>query len=181
MPATSVTKPVGLLLLLLVCISSRAVTAQSSTELDLSITKTEAIKLSNMDDWFMGAYSAVDINDRNIRFNDFVCVYSSTGLFSLTLNSYNGGNRLRLISDNGDVMRYQIIVRSRRGNRMRNTRIRDDATTISGNHGSATLNCSDSRPRNWNVRFRSVIGRNAFNQAAPGIYTDLVTINVSPE
>lgn len=179
---------VGILFHCLTCLTllllfqiPRAAVASDVLVSEISITRAEAVKISNIEDWDFGSYGPLSVTRRSLRLRDRTCVFSTTGGYSLRLISNNGGNRLRLLSGAGNRMRYSIAVRYRQGNLFRNQRVRQSDETLSGLAGSLALDCSDQNARNWNLQFRPIIGRNAFNNAQPGVYTDQVTLIVTPE
>ncbi len=153
--------------------------AQESADSVVTIAKEEGVKISNVDDWDFGSWAVHEISDRAVRLRDNTCVYSSTGSYSLTLSSQNGTNRLRLMSADGERIRYNVVVRYRDGSGLARQNINRTGTTINNMSGSLTLGCTGAR--NWNLRFIPIVNKRQFNRASPGIYQDVVTLLVTPE
>ena len=151
--------------------------AQDSADSVVTIEKEEGVKISNVDDWDFGSWAVHEGAAK--RLTDNTCVFSSTGSYSLTINSQNGSNRLRLRSTDGERIRYNIIVRYRDGNTLARQRITSPGTTINNMTGSTTLGCAGTG--SWNLRFIPIVNKRQFNRASPGVYQDLVTLLVTPE
>lgn len=164
------------------CLLLSAAPAYSSVATsDIRVIKGEAVQIGNINDWDFGLHGSLAVTNTALRVRDNTCVFSSTGAYSLQVSSQNGGTRLRLLNTAGDRLRYTIRVRYRDGNQFRNTRLRNSISTMNALTSSQTPDCSDQGARNWNLRFIPTVGRNAFNRASPGVYTDLVTIMITPE
>ncbi len=155
--------------------------AQSSVDSDITMVKTEAVKISNIDDWLIGVYTATDtITGAAFRW-DAQCVYSSTGAYRIELTSANGGNQLHLLNNAGDRMRYFLYTFHRRGSTYTIERFTDTVVNINNLSGSLSLTCADERVAGTNLWFTPVVFAGDFNVAPPGIYTDFMTLVVSPE
>jgi|GEM_PF-4936501 len=74
-------------------LASSIVVAQESADSVVTVVKEEAVKISNVDDWDFGTWAVHE--GRAKRLSDNTCVFSSTGAYSLTINSQVGGNRQR--------------------------------------------------------------------------------------
>ncbi len=159
---------------------SSAVLAQDATDAEVSITRGEAVQISNIDDWLIGVFTAIDTIN-NIQYNwDWECVYSSTGSYRVEVISQNGGSELRLNSGT-DSMRYWIYAYFRQGNNYRLRGFTDPNFTLNNLSGSTQIDCSDEPVVGTNLWFAALVRPADFNPAPPGIYQDLVTLLVSPE
>ena len=152
-----------------------------SAESELSMVRSELVKISNIDEWLIGVFSATDTINFNQFEWDFQCVYSSTGSYKVDVTSQNGGSQLRLVSDSGDEMRYRIFTYVRRGNLYNLNGHTTPVFSLDNLSGSLSLTCADEPLAQSNLFFAPLVTPNDFNQAPPGIYRDFVTIVVSPE
>lgn len=154
--------------------------AQQSVESDITLERSESVRITNIDDWMIGIFTSSDsINTLQYEW-DWQCVYTSTGSFRVDVSSANGGARLALESASGDRMTYQIYSYSRRGNNYRMVGHNTPVFALNNLSGSQSLTCNDE-PSNTNLWFAAVVRPFAFNAAPPGIYRDVVTLVVSPE
>jgi len=170
-----------LLTLGLLLTSFQTAYAQSSVDSDITMVKGEAVKISNIDDWLIGVFAAND-NIAGAAYNwDWECVYTSTGSYRVELTSANGGNDLRLISGAGDEMRYYLYTYHRRGANYTLEYFTDPLININNLSGSTSLTCADEPIAGTNLWFAAVVFAGDFNAAPPGIYTDFMTLVVSPE
>ena len=177
-----VVSKLGVLALITGCLSNSGLLyAQSATsDLELAITKSEAVKISNIDDWFIGVFAATDSID-TIQYNwDAECVYTTTGRFTVEIISQNGGTELTLKSG-PNSMRYWIYSYYRRGANFRMKGFTDTNFTIKNLRGSTQIDCSDEPNAGTNLWFAALVRPADFNPAPPGVYQDLVTLLVSPE
>lgn len=172
----------GMLALVAGCLSNSGLLyAQSaSTDAEVAITKSEAVKISNIDDWLIGVFTATD-SINNIQYNwDAECVYTTTGSYNVEVISQNGGTDLTLTSG-PNSMQYWIYSYYRRGANYRLQGFTDANFTINNLSGSTQLDCSDEPAAGTNLWFAALVRPADFNPAPPGIYQDLVTLLVSPE
>ncbi len=162
-----------------VCMSGSAF-AQQAVDADISITRGEAVRISNIDDWLIGVFTATD-SINTIQYNwDWECVYSSTGSYRVQVLSQNGGSQLTLTSG-PNSMRYWIYAYYRRGNNYQLSGHTSPDFTLSNLSGSTQIDCSDEPTSASNLWFAALVRPADFNPAPPGIYQDLVTLLVSPE
>ncbi len=171
----------GVLVLVTGCLTSSGLLyAQSaSTDTEVAITKSEAVKISNIDDWLIGVFTATD-SINTIQYNwDAECVYSSTGSYKVEIISQNGGADLTLKSG-PNSMKYWIYSFYRRGANYRMQGFTDSNFTINNLSGSRQQDCSDEANAGTNLWFAALVRPADFNPAPPGIYQDLVTLLVSP-
>lgn len=169
--------------LLLVGIFANLAYAQSFThEADVTITKGESVKISNVDDWLIGVFTSLDTINTSQYLWDQQCVYSSTGAYSIQVSSANGGGALHLESSSGDEMNYRIYSFYRRNTGGYTLRAFNTSNfTITGLRGSSVLDCSDQPVNGVNLWFAPLVTPADFNPAPPGIYQDLISLTVTPE
>ena len=153
--------------------------SQDSADSVVTIVKDDAIQISNIDDWDFGILPVQGVDNAALRFEDNMCVFSSTGSYSLTIDSLTSINRLRLTGDSGDTIRFNLDVRFSNGGGTSTQRAMAKGTTINNMTGSSTLGCTDVG--NSNLQLTSIVNRGQFNRAAPGVYTDVVILLVTPE
>lgn len=156
--------------------------AQDSVDSEVSITKGEAIRISNIDDWLIGVFTATStINNWQYQW-DYQCVYSTSGAYSVEITSQNGLTPLALISGAGDQMEYDIYSFYRRGVNYNLDGPYDTATfSLTNLSASQSPTCADENYGGANLFFAAVVKPAGFNAAPPGIYQDLVTLQVVPE
>ena len=170
-----------LLIFLALGFSSQSLAQSNTAESEISIVVGESVKISNVDDWLLGVYTATDtINFLTPLFRDDQCVFSSTGAFRITINGQHSNSAFLMESQNGDTMAYRMLINYRRngGNRFRFVSAPSTHTNIDG---ASTLDCSDSPNPGWNLRFYTYVLGASFNAAPPGIYQDTLTLLVAPE
>ena len=155
--------------------------AQSSVDSDINMVKGEAVKISNIDDWLIGVFAATDTIAGAAYNWDWECVYTSTGAYRVELTSANGGSQLRLLNGAGDQMRYYLYTYHRRGATYTLEYFTDTVININNLSGSTSLTCADEPVVGTNLWFAAVVFPADFNAAPPGIYTDFMTLVVSPE
>jgi len=164
-------------------LSGQALAQSFVEDSEISITKGEAVRISSVDDWLVGVFTALDtISGSALSAYDRQCVFSTTGAYQLEVVSGNGGTRLNLQSGSGDGMNYRIWVVWRNLTGTFTGRITNN-TVINVNNLRAltTLDCADDSFFAGNLWFRAQVLPGDFNAAPPGIYQDFVTINVRPE
>jgi len=167
-------------LILLGLLGSSNVLAQQSVRSELNLERAESVRISGIDDWFIGVFTATEsINNLQYQW-DPQCVYSSTGGYTIEVSSANAASPLQLESANGDSMVYQIYSFSRQGNRFTLRGHNDPIFALNNLRGSQSPTCNDEIS-NTNLWFTAVVRPAAFNSAPPGIYRDVVTLVVSPE
>ncbi|MBX2885301.1 MAG: hypothetical protein KTR32_35430 [Granulosicoccus sp.] len=160
---------------------STSATAQSVEQSEVSIVKSEGVKISDIDDWLIGVFTSSDtINFSQYQW-DPQCVYSSTGAYSIQVSSSNGGANLNLQSG-GNSMNYRIYAVFRRGGNYFWTSSTNTTINIGNMSGSsASLTCADEQIAGINLWFAALVTPADFNPAPPGIYQDVVSLTVTPE
>lgn len=160
---------------------SVSVSAQSVEQSEVTIVKSEGVKISNIDDWLIGVFTPTDTIN-NVQYEwDPQCVYSSTGAYSIQVTSANGGANLNLQSG-PNSMNYRIYTVFRRGGNYFWTSSTN--TTININNMSASnssLTCADEQIAGINLWFTALVTPADFNPAPAGIYQDVVSLTVTPE
>ncbi len=161
--------------------TASAKASSASVETKLKLDRTESAKISNIDDWLIGVYTAAD-SINNIQYNwDWQCAYTSTGTYRVEVISQNGGSKLTLESSAGDQMDYWIYAYVRRGNNYVLSGHTTPVINLNDLSGSQSETCADERFAGTNLWFAALVRPAAFNPAPPGIYRDSVTLMVSPE
>ena len=162
--------------------------AQDSADVEIRLVKGDAIRISKIDDWVPAVRDATGTIGVISGRYDGQCVYTTTGLYRLRLESANGtGNEpLVVVKPPGtrpqDRMRYYLaIVSDRSGVGY----VRQDYGTSEmsvGNElvGSTDPDCIGGRNNNgFNLYIGAYVLGPDFNLAEPGVYRDTVTITVS--
>ncbi len=167
---------------LLVAFFPSKAAAQSSADSQISITVGEAIQITNIDDWVIGIFTA-NATINNWQYNwDYECVFSTSGTYRVELNSQNGFNPLKLVSSSGDQMDYEIWSYYRQGNTYRmQGPLNTPTISLTNLSASQSPTCADENYGGANLFFAALVRQAPFNQAPPGIYQDLVTLQVIPE
>lgn len=131
----------------------------------VTIIKENAVQISNVNDLDMGTHSALAAD---ASANDDVCVFSSTSGYNITVSSANGALELQDAATTTPVP-YALTW---------DTAPVTLGSTITGLTGDNTsLNCGGGT----NANFAVTVASADFNAAAPGTYTDTLTLLVQPE
>ena len=153
----------------------------------ITIGKGDFVQVTKVDDILIGAFPAnATIDARTFRRDqfDYQCVHSTTGAYALSVSSANGNGRLRLASDAGDRMDYELHLWFRRVGasfQYTSTRYTRSPIELTGLSGSTFADCADEGLDNSNFIVTGVVQQNAFNAAPPGIYRDTITLTLVPE
>ena len=159
----------------------------STGSIGVGIEKFFAIRISGLEDVDFGEHA---VANTDFETDESFCVYSSTGAFDLTMTSTNAGggtpgapggllgdlvggtpDAMRMAGpEAGDVLAYTVT-------------LADDATPLVS--GEPRTNLVGDRFREDcggadNVDFTLAISADAFNAAAPGAYSDVLTMFVEP-
>ncbi len=160
-----------------------ATAATTSITAKITLVVGEGALITGIDDLLVGVLTA-DGNVTGVeRSTDRMCVFTSTGAYTLTVTSQNGGSQLQLLNASGDSLRYLLRLRYRQGSLRGNTGNLSTPSIVQSNWvGSTEFDCSDVS--NWggnNLEVRATV-RAAWLSAAPvGIYQDVVTLMVAAE
>lgn len=126
---------------------------------DVLIVKQNAVQLTDLDDLDFGAPQLVTAD---LTVSDDVCVFSTTGGYSVSASSPNAFSMVA----GTDTMAYDI---DWNGSDI-------EAAAVTGTGDSTSLNCGGGT----NATIVVTIAEAAFNAAPPGNYVDTVTLTVSP-
>lgn len=148
-----------------------------TVDVRINMIRNSGVLISNVDDWYIGAYTDATMPRDARSAWDAVCVFTSSGVASLRLQSSNGPD-LNLVGSSGAMIPYRIQVVYKRGKRKR----RLLATTefeVPNMSVSKLIDCGDARNQS-NVEFRALVRRASFRPVPAGVYQDTVTLIVSP-
>jgi hypothetical protein len=159
--------------------------AQDSTDVEITVTKSESVKISDVDDWLVGIWGPSDSITRRQGVFDYMCVHSSTGLYRLDFSSTNGGAGLTLRSSANDTMGYLVVVYSYSENSSRAfPDLRQEFSTpfsLNRRLASPTVSCVGQGFANANLYMAAAVNPADFNAAPPGSYQDTIIMTVSAE
>jgi len=133
--------------------------AQSSENSTVTITRGDAVRITNIDDWLIGVYTATDTIPTIIYNWDYQCVFTTTGLYGVTVTSQNGGAQLTLASAAGDTMAYEIYSYSRQnGGGFELRRHLTPTINLTNRSGSTSPTCADETAfANTNLFFAPLV------------------------
>ncbi len=168
-----------LLLTLLPVVVHSANSAQSK----ISIVVGESAKISAIDDWVIGIHAAGENMSSFWEYQwDYECVFSSTGAYSVELNSQNGSSPLELRNNSGVSLDYELWAYVKNG---ASYSMKGPYTTasfsISNLTGSDSQTCQGEGYGGHNLFFAALVRQSNFNAAPTGIYRDQMIITVRPE
>jgi len=159
---------------------STSASAQETYDVLVTITKGEAVQISGVDDQLIGIFDAdAVLGAATVRATiDDICVYSTTGLYDMTLESIHPG-RVMLRGSSGVNMNYLIDIwtRDAAGSGALQRIRRSRATEFTNRLASRVLGCTDG---SVTMRLRTFVTRARFNEAPPGIYQDTLILTVRP-
>lgn len=148
--------------------------ASSTGSIDVTIEKRFAVLISSLEDIDFGPRAAADAPF--VESGDF-CVYSSTGLFNLTMTSDNGtGPTMAMVNttpgdpDTSVPLLYEV-------------RINGGAAAVASGVPQLALTgdaVDEDCGGEDNVDFTVTVNQGPFAAAAPGIYSDTLTMFVEP-
>ena len=141
----------------------------STGSADVLIIKDDAVNLTNVGDLDLGQFSSVAAD---ISASDDVCVFNSTASYRVTVTSANSAFELR---NGADSIPYELTWQDS---------VAAAASPLvhaaafggqSGDRSSPT--CGGST----NATFEVTVASADFNSAAPGTYSDTLTLMIEPE
>jgi len=133
----------------------------------VTIIKDNAVQISNVNDLDLGTHATLAAD---AVASDSVCVFSSTAGYRVTASNVSGTFEL---VDGANTIGYALTWTAG-GPAAAMT----NGTAITGLTGDNTsLTCSGGT----NATFEATVTSAAFNAAAPGTYTDTITLLVEPE
>ena len=155
----------------------------NSAESKLSIIIGETAKISAIDDWVIGIHAADEDMTSFWEYQwDYQCVFTSTGAYSVQLNSQNGASPLELRSASGEPLAYEVWAYVKEGTALSiKGPFRDASFSMSNLTGSDSQTCQGEGYGGHNLFFAALVRRANFNAAPTGIYRDQMVITVSPE
>lgn len=133
----------------------------------VTLIKENAVQISGVADLDLGTHSSL-VADAT-AFDD-VCVFSATSLYQITVTSANGAFEL---SDGTNTIDYSMTWAA--GGAAAPVTYNTAMTTLPANSTAPTCGGVD------NATFEVTVASADFNAAAPGTYTDTVTLLVEPE
>lgn len=134
----------------------------------VTIIKEDAVLITGVDDLNLGTRGALFENQVAA---DGVCVYTSTGSYSLAITSANGSFSLQSETTQTDIAYSLNWITDTTASVAYNSQI----TGLIGDGRSITCNGTT------NALFQLTVTSSAFNAADPGIYQDTLTLLVAPE
>jgi len=165
-----------IVVLLLVCLSSAwsqsdgSLGSTSEGTSVITIVKEDAVQITGVDNLEMGIRGGSITT--NLSVSDAVCVFSSTGGYSLTVTSANAAFILSDVGSSTDIpytLEWTTSV---------STQTLAYNTALQGLTGdSNSLDCNGSTNATLSVSLTPA----SFNNADPGSYQDTVTLLVQPE
>ena len=166
-------------------LSALFATASMAASISAKITLVvgEGSLITGVDDLLVGILTAEGSVSGAERARDRMCVFTSTGAYTLTVTSQNSGSQFSLVSASGDSLRYLVRLRYRQGSLSGNTGNLSTPTIVQNNWpGSTEFDCSNVT--NWggnNLEVRATVRAAWLNAAPVGIYQDVLTLMVAPE
>ena len=142
--------------------------ATSSGSSVVTIIKDNAVQISDVNDLDLGTHATLAAD---ATASDGVCVFTSTSAYRVTASNVSGTFAL---VDGANSIAYSLTWAVGAGAPV--TMVNGTAiTSLSGDNTSLT--CGGAT----NSTFEATVTSAAFNAAAPGTYTDTVTLLVEPE
>ena len=151
-----------------------------SIEISIPLVIPELVKISGLEDITL---NAAGLNGGNLDADQQVCLFSNTGRVSLDFDGHNvPDENFQLAksghcSDSADCVSYRIRVRTVSENWL-TFRRRGQWENSNRNRWSASLSEDCNGAENATIRVR--IKRNDLNMADAGVYSDTMTVTVSP-
>lgn len=143
--------------------------ATSSGESDVTLTKQNAVLISDVSDLDLGSFisTAIDLE----AFDD-VCIFNSTSNYQVTITSANAAFAL---SDGGTGTIPYSMTWADSTATANNVAYNTAIPSLQGDRTSTT--CGGGT----NARFTVSVAAADFNSAAPGSYTDTLMLMIEPE
>lgn len=147
----------------------------STGAVNVSITKSEAVRISNLSDFGFG--TSINVPQPIL---DKVCVYSSTGGYRITASSSNGSGQLFRMSNTSfsDYIHYGLQwVDNALGTSGFNLE-NNTASTTFNNADRINIDCTDTG--GVNSRIAVEVDSATFQAATPDTFIDTLTLFVEP-
>ncbi len=149
--------------------------ATSTGDINVELTKGDAVRISDLQDMYFA--SGLSLPPRQI---DDVCIYSTTGSYTITASSQgngSGGSQFRMLSaSKGQIVRYFVEFRPDTFSQNGDTLLHNTTSTTYTNADTVSDTCSGG----VNSRIIIEIHAPTFNAALPDTYTDLLTLLIQP-
>ncbi|MCP4702156.1 MAG: hypothetical protein GY862_35640 [Gammaproteobacteria bacterium] len=148
---------------------------------DLNLTKGDGVQISQINDITWGPYASTYVAVANEDQTDDVCIYSSAagGLYDVTLSGVNWfSNQYRLHDGAGAYINYQIRWDQTGANTAISTQTLEDNSGGGYVGDNVNPNCGGLAATNVRILYRITLGN--LNAAAVGVYTDTLTMLISP-
>jgi len=134
----------------------------------VTIIKENAVQITNVADLDLGTHATLAADQSA---NDDVCVFNSTAAYKITVSSANGAFVLK---DGAEEIPYAVAWAANGGAAVPLAH----GAALGGLAGDqASLDCNAGT----NANFSATVASADFNAAAPGTYTDTLTLLVEPE
>lgn len=144
--------------------------ATSTGESIVTIIKQNAVQITNVGDISLGTHAALAADQSG---SDAVCVFSSTGGYSVTATSANGTGAFSLNDGGTNDIAYTVTWQGAGAA----VPLAEGTALIGQTGDSGSVNCSGGT----NATFEVTVAAALFNAAAPGSYSDTLTLLVEPE
>jgi spore coat protein U-like protein len=145
--------------------------SNSNMSTNVSVAVQSVIQISSLDDVNLGIWTG----SGRLQAFEFACVFTNAALYQVTASSANGtGNRTRLMDESGGFIRYVLHWRDSNG---RQRRINHNQTRTNFFANATSADCGGST----NTRLRIRINVPWMEDAAPGAYSDTLTVVLAPQ
>ena len=149
--------------------------ATTTGTMNIELTKGDAVRISELQDIYFAA--GTTLPPKQI---DDVCVYSTTGAYTVTASSQgngSGGTQFRMLSGvTSDFVRYFVEWRPDTFSQNGDALLHNQPSSTYNNADNVSDNCSGG----VNSRIIIEIDSATFNAALPDSYTDVLTLLVQP-
>lgn len=146
--------------------SDGALDTTSSGTSEVTIIKDNAVQISNVDDL---VFEQQAVLAESATLSDDVCVFSSTGNYSVTVTSLNEGFELQGEGADPDAVTYSVQWGA--------ASLAYGAVQSGLTADATSLTCDGGT----NASFSVTVDSTSFNSVKPDTYTDTLTLLVQPE
>lgn len=143
-----------------------ALDTSSTGTSDVTIIKDNAVQISNVNDLDFGQQAALAAS---ATMSDDVCVFSSTGNYSVTVSSAGDGFELLGTGADAGAITYSV--------QWSGVAISHDTAQTGLTADATSLTCNGAT----NASFSVTVDSTSFNSAKPDTYSDTLTLMVEPE
>jgi hypothetical protein len=156
--------------------------ATSTGTAQIGVTKGDGTRVTALNDIHFGASNTAP----TAKQIDDICVYSTTGGYSITATSQgngSGGGQFRMVdAATNEFIRYFVEFRtdtaSQNGTALAHNVTQGTAAAPLGNADTISNDCTAGA--NLNARLIYSVDATTFNAASPSTYTDTLTVVVAP-